>query len=342
MFIDEATITVRSGDGGRGSVSFRREKYMPRGGPDGGDGGAGGDVFLEASPHLNTLMDLSRRRYYAAENGRAGAGNNRTGRSGADAIVQVPVGTIVREVLDEDTAMTEAPLLGDLVKAGQRLLVAAGGKGGRGNKSFATSTHQVPRIAQEGIEGTERRLYLELKLLADLGLVGLPNAGKSTLLSRISAATPKIAGYPFTTLSPVLGVVEQSDYRRLVVADIPGLIEGAHTGQGLGTDFLRHIERTRVLVHLVSVESMDVDTLLEHYRTVEQELSLHSSGLRDKPRLVVVSKVDLILPEEREAICKELGERLEARVLSLSGVSGLGVNEVLNAAAELLPLADKE
>src|SRR5688572_22548566 len=238
MFLDEAVITVRSGSGGDGCVSFRREKYIPRGGPDGGDGGRGGSVILRADRNLGTLLDLSRKATYRADDGKKGGGNNRAGRNAPDLIVPVPVGTVVREALAERSPR-EGSLLGDLLEDGQELVVARGGKGGRGNKAFATPTRQVPREAEEGRPGDERKLYLELKLIADVGLVGLPNAGKSTLLSRLSRATPKIADYPFTTLTPNLGIAEVGDYRRIVIADIPGLIEGAHTGHGLGIEFLR-------------------------------------------------------------------------------------------------------
>jgi len=339
MFIDEATIVVRSGSGGHGCVSFRREKFMPRGGPDGGSGASGGSVHLRANRNLNTLVDLSRKRHYLAENGRQGRGNNRTGRRGGDLTIQVPVGTLIRDATEpvrtgegDDRKRdegSEATLLGDLVRHGQTLLVARGGKGGRGNKSYASSVHQVPRISQEGEPGEERRLHLELRLLADVGLVGLPNAGKSTLLSRVSDATPKIADYPFTTLHPNLGIVELSDYRRLVVADIPGVIEGAHTGQGLGIEFLRHVERTRVLLHLVSVERGSVDSLATEYRIVERELACFSEVLQKKPKVVVASKIDLLPAEAGETFRRDLEARLGLPVLSISAVTGKGIRNLM-------------
>ena len=365
MFIDESTIEVRSGSGGDGCVSFRREKYVPRGGPDGGNGGRGGSVYLRADTSLTTLIDLSRRRIYAAANGRSGGSNNKTGRCGEDIFVSVPVGTVVRQVPENPTAgradadgpadgapagrttpqsaLLEAArsgvLLGDLVEPGQSLLVAEGGNGGRGNKSFASSTHQVPRVNTEGKPGETRRLYLELKLLADVGLVGLPNAGKSTLLSRVSAAQPKVAAYPFTTLEPHLGIVELSGFRRLVIADIPGLIEGAHAGHGLGVEFLRHIERTGVLLHMLSCESGDVEAMVDDYRTIENELASYSATLGEKPRLVVITKVDLLDAESAEEIKQQVEAGLglaSDSVLLLSGVTGQGLQELLEAADRLV------
>ncbi|HVR73591.1 MAG TPA: GTPase ObgE [Planctomycetota bacterium] len=335
MFLDEAIITVRSGKGGRGCVSFRREKFIPRGGPDGGDGGDGGSVYLRASRDLTTLADISRQAQYQAGHGKHGGGNNRTGRSADHLYIDVPPGTVVREVV-AGLPPQEGSILGDIVEAGQELLVARGGKGGHGNKAFATSTHQAPREFEEGREGQERKLYLELKLLADVGLIGLPNAGKSTLLSRISAATPKIADYPFTTLKPNLGITDLGDFRRLVVADIPGLIEGAHAGAGLGIEFLRHIERTSVLVHLVSAEAGSVETFVASYRTVESELSSYSEVLASKLGLVVLSKVDLIPPDEREGKVLELSRALGRKVLPLSAVTGIGLKDVLNEASRLV------
>jgi GTP-binding protein len=335
MFLDEAVITVRSGAGGDGCVSFRREKYIPRGGPDGGDGGRGGSVFLQGRSDLTTLIDISRRAVHRAEDGKPGGGNNRAGRNARDLVIGVPVGTVVREILP-DIPPREGPVLGDLLVEGQRLRVARGGKGGRGNKAFATATHQVPREREEGTPGEERKLYLELKLIADVGLTGLPNAGKSTLLSRLSRATPKIADYPFTTLNPHLGIVELGDHERLVFADIPGLIEGAHRGAGLGIDFLRHVERTSILVHLVSCESGSAERMAADYRTVEAELASHSESLAAKPRLVAASKLDLLLPEEGEALVMALSREIGAEVLPLSAVTGRGVPELLTAAHRLL------
>ncbi len=335
MFIDEATIVARSGAGGHGCVSFRREKFVPRGGPDGGKGGDGGSVHLRADRNLSTLIDLSRRRHYTAEDGRQGMGSNRTGRRGRDLTVAVPVGTIVRDA-DTGDGGRGGVLLGDLVEHGQRLTVAVGGKGGRGNKSYASAVHQVPRVSEEGRPGEERRLYLELKLLADVGLVGLPNAGKSTLLSRLSHARPKIADYPFTTLQPHLGITELSDYRRLVIADLPGLIEGAHLGHGLGIEFLRHVERTRVLLHLISVESRSVAALESEYLVVEKELASFSETLARKRKLVVASKVDVLPPDEGETLRSGLETRLGLPVMAISAVTGVGIQPLLDAAARLV------
>ena len=344
MFLDETTFLVRAGSGGHGCVSFRREKYAPRGGPDGGAGGAGGSVFLRADAQLTTLTDIARRSVYAARSGRKGTGADRSGAKGADLEIAVPVGTVVREI-EERSEPREGRILGELLFEGQRLRVARGGKGGRGNNAFATSTRQAPRFAEDGEPGEERRLYLELKLLADGGLIGLPNAGKSTLLARVSAATPKIASYPFTTLHPNLGLAELGDYRRLVLADIPGLIEGAHQGRGLGHEFLRHIERTRVLAHLVSVEpAMDLvhagkegeaaEILAATYRTVEDELSRYSANLSEKERLVVLSKTDLLPPAARRSLAETFSRVIGQPVWPISGVTGEGVPELLLALEE--------
>ena len=336
MFVDQAEIIVRSGAGGDGCISFRREKYVPRGGPDGGDGGRGGDVVLVADPQLSTLVDVSRQSLYAAEKGRQGTGSNCHGRSGNDLELHVPVGTIVRLLEEEGEAIASddddlPPLVADLSNAGQTVVVARGGKGGRGNRRFAGPTRQAPRIAEDGGPSVERRLALELKLLADVGLIGLPNAGKSTLLSRISAANPKIANYPFTTLHPVLGIAELGDMRRLVFADIPGLIEGAHEGHGLGIDFLRHVERTRVLVHLVSAEAGSEDDLVANFHTIESELAGFNEELARKPRLVVLSKGDLMPLEEAENLARSLGEGIGIEVRLISSVTGTGLNAFLNA-----------
>ena len=335
MFLDEARIRVRSGKGGAGCVSFRREKFVAKGGPDGGNGGDGGSVFLCANRGLSSLLDLGRRQLYAAESGRQGMGNNCYGRRGRDLTIDVPVGTVVREVL-EGVDPREGRLLGDLTRPGERLTVASGGRGGRGNKTFATSTRQVPRIAGRGEPCEEKLLYLELKLLADVGLVGLPNAGKSTLLSRVSAATPKIADYPFTTLEPNLGIAELGDYSRLVFADIPGLIEGAHLGQGLGIEFLRHIERTRAIVHLLSAERTDMSRLVADYQTVERELKSHSDCLALKPRIVAFSKMDLIPTDREPELVAALATALGKDVIPVSAVTGKGLKELLLAARALV------
>lgn len=284
MFIDRAVVNVKAGDGGSGIVSFRREKFVPMGGPDGGDGGRGGDVIVRADENLSTLLDYTYRDSWKAESGDHGSGANKTGRSGASVVLPVPPGTVIR-----DTGTGE--LLGEVVDSGDEIIVARGGRGGKGNSHFATSTHQAPREYQPGEDGQERTLELELKLIADVGLVGQPNAGKSTLLSVISAARPKIGDYPFTTLSPNLGVVQLSDHRTFVVADIPGIIEGAHEGRGLGLQFLRHIERTRVLAFLIPVDSMDWQA---EYDTLRQEVRSYSEELATKPHCVVFTKMDLL------------------------------------------------
>ncbi|MGQ9561609.1 MAG: GTPase ObgE [Candidatus Oleimicrobiaceae bacterium] len=283
MFVDFARIAVKAGDGGNGCVSFRREKYVPKGGPDGGDGGDGGDVIVEADEHLATLLDFRYRHCFVAKRGGHGQGANRAGKRGEDVVVRVPVGTIVRDA-------ESGRIMADLVGHGQRVVVARGGKGGRGNAHFATPTHRAPRECEPGQTGEERTLELELKVLADVGLVGLPNAGKSTLLSRLSAARPKVADYPFTTLSPHLGIVRGAELT-FVMADIPGLIEGAHSGKGLGVQFLRHIERTRLLVFVIDVAA---GAPSEAYDVLCRELGAYSAALLEKPRLVALNKIDLV------------------------------------------------
>lgn len=289
-FIDETKIKVKAGDGGRGCVSFRREKFVPRGGPSGGNGGDGGSVIAVAESGMTTLLDLRYQKHYDAKRGQHGMGSDCDGRRGDDRIIPVPVGTIIR-----DAATGE--LLADLKVAGQQAVVAVGGRGGKGNKHFATSTHQGPKFAQPGLPGEEKELYIELRLLADVGIIGLPNAGKSTLISVISAVRPKIADYPFTTLVPNLGVVGYDD-KSFVVADIPGLIEGAHEGQGLGDKFLRHVTRTSLLIHLIDASQIDEDDPLAQWTIINRELELFDPELAKKPQIVVANKVDL--PEGRE------------------------------------------
>ncbi len=332
MFFDEAKIYVKAGDGGNGCVSFRREKYVPLGGPDGGDGGKGGDVYLVANPHLNTLINFKHRIHFKAQRGGHGRGKKQKGRQGEDLFIEVPPGTVVR---DAETG----EFIADLAEAGQRVLVARGGQGGRGNAAFATPTNQAPRIAERGEPGEERWLYLELKLIADVGIVGVPNAGKSTLLSVVSAARPKIAAYPFTTLEPNLGVVTLDDYTSFVMADIPGLIEGAHAGAGLGHEFLRHIERTRMIIHLLDGASADP---LADYESINKELALFNPELARKPQLVVLNKMDLpqarsLWPSVEKAI-KARGQR----AMSISAVTGEGVREMLGAVAEMLKTLPRE
>ncbi|CAA9360819.1 MAG: GTP-binding protein Obg [uncultured Gemmatimonadetes bacterium] len=287
MFLDHATIQVKAGDGGNGEVSFRRETGVPHGGPNGGNGGKGGDIILQADPQLSTLMDYRYQQHYRAPHGGRGQGYDRTGRDGEPLVLRVPLGTVVRDDESEET-------IGELLRPEDRVVVARGGRGGRGNAAFATATNQAPRRADPGQEGEERRITLELKLIADVGLVGEPNAGKSTFLSAVSAATPKIADYPFTTLTPNLGVVTLSDHRSFVIADIPGIIEGAHEGKGLGHQFLRHIERTRTLAILIPADALEPQT---EYDRLREELRRYSEELAAKPHCVVFSKADLLPPE---------------------------------------------
>jgi len=324
-FVDEARIVVRSGHGGRGCVSFRREKYVPKGGPDGGDGGRGGDVIVRASSRLLTLYDYRHQPMQEAENGRPGAGGMCCGRAGNPCIVEVPVGTSVFEEREDGDV-----LLADLCADGQEIVVAQGGRGGKGNAHFKSSTMRTPRFAQPGEPGEEKRLRLELKVFADVGLLGLPNAGKSTFLSRISAARPKIAPYPFTTLTPQLGVLESASGARLVVADIPGLVEGAHAGVGLGHAFLRHVERTRFLVHLASVEDMGREDPGAVFAMLNEELRRYDPALAVRPQVLVVNKIDLLDPLQRE----QLAQRLEEQGISalfMSALDGEGVAEVVGA-----------
>lgn len=318
MFVDEAQIWVKAGDGGHGCVSFRREKYVPKGGPDGGDGGRGGHIYFESAEDLDTLLDFAGKHHWRAENGQPGQGSNKSGCDGQDLVIRVPPGTLI---YDADWDL----LLKDLSEPGMRVQICKGGKGGKGNRAFATSTHQTPREFQPGKPGQERNLRLELKLIADVGLVGLPNAGKSTLISRCSAARPKIADYPFTTLEPVLGIVGLSDFRRFVMADIPGLIEGASEGAGLGHDFLKHIERTTIIVHILDIMPMDASDPVDNYHTIRAELERHSQVLADKPEIVVANKSDLDPEGEKLAYVRE---RLGADVSAISAATGEGIKEL--------------
>ncbi len=330
MFIDEAKIRVKAGDGGNGCVAFRREKYVPRGGPSGGDGGKGGDIYLESSERHNTLIHFRFNPEYKAERGRHGEGSNRTGREGEDILLKVPVGTIV---YDQDSDER----LHDFARADERMCVARGGRGGRGNARFATATHRAPRESEPGGPGVERHLRLELKLLADVGLVGYPNVGKSTLISRISAARPKIADYPFTTLQPNLGTVAVGDEPELVsfvVADIPGLIEGAHTGAGLGTQFLRHIERTRLLVHLVDVSETSGRPDPRHdFEVIVDELESYGAGLETKPMIVAASKMDIADKKKLAALTKHCSKKRLA-LFPISAATGAGLEELKNELAQ--------
>jgi GTP-binding protein len=336
MFVDEVDIHVTAGDGGRGCLSFRREKFVPRGGPDGGDGGGGGSVYIVASSSKNTLVDFRFHPEFTARRGQHGQGSNRTGQSGDDLEIAVPVGTLVFEkgAAGDAGDVTPSPTtpLADLTEEGQRVLVARGGRGGRGNARFVSSTNRAPRRVEPGEPGEERLLRLQLKLIADVGLVGFPNVGKSTLIARISAARPKIADYPFTTLTPNLGVVTLSGDRSLVVADVPGLIEGAHTGHGLGHRFLRHIERTKVLVHLVDVSGASGRDPVEDFDTILEELEQFDPRVAAKPQIVAASKIDAL---DDPARVERLERHVKARGLPfhrLSAVTGEGVDRLLEAA----------
>jgi GTPase len=330
MFIDEATIRVKAGDGGNGCVAFRREKFVPRGGPSGGDGGKGGDIIMESSERHNTLVHFRFNPEYKAQRGRHGEGSKRTGREGESIVLKVPVGTLVY-----DTESGEK--VHDFSCPDERMIVARGGRGGRGNAQFATSTHQAPREHEDGRPGEERTLRLELKLLADVGLVGYPNVGKSTLISRISAARPKIADYPFTTLQPNLGVVvvgAPSDEQSFVVADIPGLIEGAHEGAGLGTQFLRHIERTRLLVHLVDVsDASGRPDPVKDVEVIMGELASFGAGLEHKPMIMVASKID-VANREKLAKLKRYCKKQKLKLFVISAVTGKGIDDLKYAMAE--------
>jgi GTPase len=317
-FIDEVKIRVFAGDGGRGCVSFRRAKYVPRGGPDGGNGGHGGDVVAVADPQLATLLDLRYQKQYKAGRGQHGMGSDCDGRRGDDREIKVPVGTIIRDAATQE-------LIADLQTAGERVVIAAGGRGGKGNAHFVSSTHRSPRFAQPGEAGEERELEIELRLLADVGIIGLPNAGKSTLIATISAVQPRIADYPFTTLVPNLGVVGYGEGKSYVVADIPGLIEGAHTGQGLGHKFLRHVMRTSLLIHLIDASKLDDDDPLADWQTINKEIELFDPELSDKAQIVVANKIDL--PEGRakaKLLAKKLPERYRPlRVISAATTEGV-------------------
>ena len=330
MFVDEVEIHVQAGHGGSGALSFRREKFVPRGGPDGGNGGRGGSVYLVGDPHRNTLIHFRFTAEFAAQRGGGGAGALKTGREGDDLEIPVPVGTLVHAY--DPLIPDSAEVFADLTEIGQRVLVAKGGRGGLGNAHFATSTNRAPRKHQPGEDGEERHLRLQLKLLADVGLVGFPNAGKSTLIARISAARPKIADYPFTTLTPNLGVVTLSGERSFVVADVPGLIEGAHEGHGLGHQFLRHIERTKVLIHLVDVSGASGRDPIEDFEIIRRELGLYSRDLLDKPELVAANKLDAVDDPERVRTLEQHARTLGLPFFKISAVTGEGVSRLVEAA----------
>lgn len=322
-FVDYVTITVRSGKGGPGSVAFRREKYVPKGGPAGGDGGNGGSVLIEADANLYTLLDLRYNRHHFAPNGQPGEGSNKTGKDGEDIILRVPPGTMVRDTDTEE-------LIGEVTTPGDRIVLVQGGRGGKGNAFFKSSTNQAPRFAQPGEGGEERNVTLELKLMADVGLVGFPNAGKSTLVASISAARPKIADYPFTTLVPSLGVVYVGEYESFVIADIPGIIEGAHEGKGLGIRFLKHIERNAVLAFVIPVTSED---WVSEYRTLLDELRAFNPEMLYKPRVVVLSKVDLLPEDERATVADEARDAFpdDVEVFMISAVAQVGLQPLKRA-----------
>jgi GTP-binding protein len=353
MFIDQVKIYVKAGDGGRGCASFRREKFVPRGRPDGGDGGKGGDIIIEVDPRLYTLLDFYYRRHYKAEQGKQGGSNNKQGRRGKDLVIKVPPGTVVRE---------DGNILSDLVNPGERAVVAKGGQGGKGNAKFATraprvSPHKVlrfppeadrrsvctlrgPRVAEEGFPGEDKHLELELKLIAEVGLVGYPNSGKSTLISRLSQAHPKIAPYPFTTLEPCLGIVKVNEFENFVLADIPGLLEGAHKGKGLGDKFLRHIERTKVLIHILDIRGYENRDLLTNFRAINKELELHKGELAAKPQLVAANKMDLEGAEEKfREFKKSLSPKY--KVFPISALKGEGLEELVKAASQILKQAER-
>ena len=319
MFKDEAIIHVKAGDGGNGCISFRREKFITKGGPDGGKGGKGGDVIIRANHHYNTLSHLIYQVRFTAQNGVAGLGSNCYGKGGSDLTILVPAGTIIRDKGDHH-------IIKDLKADGDFMIVAKGGNGGRGNTAFATPTNQTPRQYEKGVPGEESGIYLELKLIADVGLVGLPNAGKSTLLRCVSSARPKVADYPFTTLEPYLGVVKGSEYRTFVMADLPGLIEGAHKGRGLGDKFLRHIERTRIILHLIDFSL--AESIIDNYKEIRQELTLYSKPLARKPQIIVATKMDL--PQARENL-KKYKSKLPKSIISISAVTHSGLDELLKA-----------
>ncbi len=329
-FIDVAKIYVKAGNGGNGCVSFRREKFVPKGGPDGGDGGNGGNVVLIGDEGLSTLLDFRYNRHFKAQRGAHGKGSNKTGKSGQDVSIKVPVGTLI---YDADTG----ELIGDITQHGQRLVVARGGRGGKGNARFATPTRQAPDFAEPGGKGEERNIVLELKLVADVGLIGLPNAGKSTLISRVSRSRPKIADYPFTTLVPNLGVVEIDRDRNFVMADMPGLIEGAHRGDGLGIEFLRHIERTRILVHLVSPDMYDEEkNPAEDFYTIEQELQQYYPQLLERPRLIVLNKIDLQHASKFEPDLAKIAKERNLPFAKISAATGENIKPMLELIWELL------
>ncbi len=330
-FVDEATITVRSGKGGDGCISLRREKFIPKGGPDGGDGGRGGDVIFRGSDKLLTLHDFRLKRLYQARNGQPGMGKDRYGKAADDLVVDLPVGTLVYEIFDDE----REELIADLTEIGREVVICKGGRGGRGNIHFKSSTNRTPRYAEDGKSGEERSIRLELKILADVGLLGLPNAGKSTFISAISAARPKIAAYPFTTLVPNLGVIEDDVYNRMVIADIPGLIEGASQGHGLGIKFLKHVERTRFLVHILSCEDLNVEDPFSGFELLNDELKQFDANLSERKQICVVNKIDLLAPEELERLRDEAKDA-GMEIFFISALKGDGLDQLVEKMWSLL------
>ena len=326
MFIDFAEIFISAGSGGDGAVTFRREKYVPKGGPSGGNGGDGGSVFIEAHHNLATLLDFRYRKKYKAGKGEPGGNSRKDGRNGKDVVIKVPVGTIIKDAKSDK-------VLFDLDEEGARVVAAKGGKGGKGNSNFATPTNQAPRFAEPGKPGEEMKIVLELKLIADVGLVGFPNAGKSTLISAISAARPKIADYPFTTLEPNLGIVQYKDYQSFTVADIPGIIEGAHEGKGLGLKFLRHIERTKVLVYLIDITSENYEN---DFKVLQNELKSYSKKLAQKPGMLVLSKSDLVEESEINKLLKKRLKKLDKKIHIISAATGSGIDSFLDLTWEMI------
>ena len=329
MFVDEVDILVRGGDGGRGCLSFHREKFVPKGGPDGGDGGRGGHVILQVDPQISTLIDLRYQSQYRAQRGENGRHKNQHGKDGDDLIVKVPPGTLVKDVETDE-------ILADMAASDAQFIAAAGGQGGRGNARFKSATNQAPRYVQPGIEGEERSLHLELKLLADVGIIGLPNVGKSTLISRISAARPKIADYPFTTLIPNLGVVRTSNFRSFVVVDIPGLIEGASLGAGLGFQFLRHIERTRMFVHVIDLSSLTGREPLQDFQTINAELEQYEPTLLQRPQIVAANKLDVLDDDTRLSTLRAFCEQEGMACYPISAVTGEGVPELIQGVTRMI------
>lgn len=335
MFVDYAKIIIKSGDGGNGAATFRREKYVAAGGPDGGDGGRGGDVYFEVDPNANTLIDFRFTKKFKAENGQNGSGGHKFGKSGQDIIVKVPVGTIVK---DAETGK----VIVDMSKEGQKELILKGGRGGKGNSHFATSTRQAPRFAIDGEPGKEKEIILELKLLADVGLVGFPNVGKSTILSRVTKATPKIADYHFTTIDPNLGVVKTEHGDSFVLADIPGIIEGASEGIGLGIQFLRHVERTRLLLHVLDVAGTEGRNPVDDFNKINEELKKYSEKLATRKQIIVANKIDSMQDDENYKALEKLAKEKDMEIYKISAVTGEGLNELFNHVAEVIKTLPKE